>query len=169
MRALDIANALIVRHGTEDYLTNMKLNKLVYFAYADALRRGVKLFAEGVEAWPYGPVIPSVYRAFQTNGGRAVLCPESMTIPMDAAMAADETWERYGALTAIDLMSFSHRAGGAWGSSYDRDGAHSLITDADILASRDGVETPTGSPTLTDAIGRVGSDWAGALEILADK
>lgn len=40
MKVLDIANAIIKIHMRDSYLTNMKLNKLVYFAYANALQAG---------------------------------------------------------------------------------------------------------------------------------
>ena len=64
MKALDIANAFIVSHADDGFITNMKLNKLVYFAYATALRDGVTLFDDEIEAWQYGAVIPEVYSAF---------------------------------------------------------------------------------------------------------
>ena len=40
----------------------MKLQKLLFYAYAWYLAmRNDQLFAESVEAWPWGPVIPPVY------------------------------------------------------------------------------------------------------------
>lgn len=169
MRALDIANALIVRHGRTDYLTNMKLNKLVYFAYAESLRDGRRLFDEQIEAWPYGPVVPSVYHAFRSNGGRAILSPESPSVPAEAAAAADRVWAKYGFMTAIDIMGFSHRDGGAWANVFDERASHQTITDAAILSSGDGVDGPTRAGSVSDAIASAAIDWAEALEILADK
>lgn len=34
--AVDLANAIVDRYGGSGFVTNMKLNKLVYFAYAFA-------------------------------------------------------------------------------------------------------------------------------------
>ena len=38
--AIDLANAFVDGYAKSDYLTNMKLNKLVYFAYARYLKKG---------------------------------------------------------------------------------------------------------------------------------
>lgn len=169
MKALDIANALIVRYGGRDYLTNMKLNKLVYFAYADALRESGGIFEDPIEAWPYGPVVPSVYYAFCENGGRAILRPESTSFPREAMDAADEVWDRYGFLTAIDIMGFSHRCGSAWSKAFDGRGHHTRMTDEDILGSGDGIDLPMANSTVSEAIEASAADWAETLRLLADK
>ncbi|PST46242.1 hypothetical protein CPA40_06570 [Bifidobacterium callitrichos] len=47
MQSLDVANLLITRYGNEIELTNLKLNKLVYFAQAISLRKyGTPLFLQ---------------------------------------------------------------------------------------------------------------------------
>ena len=54
-------------------LTPMKLIKLVYIAYAWHLALHSKpLFNEKIEAWPYGPVIPSLYHEFKRFGNTRI-------------------------------------------------------------------------------------------------
>jgi len=46
-------------------ITPLKLQKLVYFAHGWYLGfTGEPLLNEGIQAWEYGPVIPSLYHDF---------------------------------------------------------------------------------------------------------
>ena len=50
-----------------DDLTNMKLNKLLYFAQGYYLKKyGRPLFDNAIEAWEHGPVVPEVYSAYKS-------------------------------------------------------------------------------------------------------
>ena len=53
--------------GTGDGITNLKLQKLVYYAQAWslALRNGTPMFSEPIEAWASGPVCRPLYRRFK--------------------------------------------------------------------------------------------------------
>lgn len=118
----------------------MKLQKLVYFAQGWHLALlGEPLIAGPVEAWPYGPVVPSLYHEFKHFGngeitGRATeldwgdggvgfadfrqVRPE---IPDDGSAESrharallDRIWEVYGPLTAIQLSNMTHEPGTPW-------------------------------------------------------
>ena len=55
------------------YLTPLHVNKLCYLTHGFVLgNTGHGAFHNDVEAWPYGPVIPEVYEAFQHYGRRPV-------------------------------------------------------------------------------------------------
>ena len=57
MNSIQVANAFILRHGSDIDITNLVLNKLVYFAQVESLREtGKPLFEDKIEAWSYGPV-----------------------------------------------------------------------------------------------------------------
>lgn len=52
-------------------ITNMSLNKLVYFAYERALvQYGRKLTNAKIEAWEHGPVFREIYRSFKDFGDK---------------------------------------------------------------------------------------------------
>lgn len=67
-----VANALIkmaYEDESREQMTNMKLQKLLYYEQAYHLARfGTPLFDDDIEAWQYGPVVPSVYDAFSASG-----------------------------------------------------------------------------------------------------
>jgi uncharacterized phage-associated protein len=72
MKALDIAGYFVslANNTPEHDLTNLKLQKLLYYAQGKYLvaNNGNTLFDDKVEAWQYGPVINDVYHAFKQCG-----------------------------------------------------------------------------------------------------
>lgn len=71
---VDIANYFIgFANETGDYVTNLKLQKLVYYAQAWYLANfGKPLFEDDFEAWVHGPVIPSLYRKYKKYGSAPI-------------------------------------------------------------------------------------------------
>ncbi len=168
MKAIDIANALIMNYADADYLTNMKLNKLVYFTYAKALQNGCTLFDDSIEAWAYGPVIPNVYKEFAHLGSGQITLPTSKEVPVEAASAAQDIWGVYGFLTAMDIVEFSHRDGSAWKATYTKGVYHIPINNSDIIASTDGIEKPRREGTFAEAMDEASKRWSHVLDMLAD-
>lgn len=75
MKAIDVAGMFIQRHGDSIHLTNLSLNKLVYFAQVESIRRtGEPLFDDEVQAWNYGPVEPEYIALSKSMGaGKSLL------------------------------------------------------------------------------------------------
>ena len=51
-----------------DFLTNKKLQKLLYYVEAWNLVYYESLIDEDFEAWVHGPVVPEIYRAYKNYG-----------------------------------------------------------------------------------------------------
>ena len=163
MKALDVANMFIQRHGKAQ-ITNLKLNKLVYLAQRDSLLRdGVALFDDAIEAWQYGPVVPSVYREFK-RFGRAPITSPTRPVPADprAELIVDATAAKYAKLTAFDLVNLTHAKGGAWDKAYS--------PDRDNVITLDAIEFSLGAVpergTLAAGIETVESAWPNALKMM---
>lgn len=126
--AKSIANVFISlgqRDGTP--VSNMKLQKLLYFAHALYLSAtGRPLIGESPEAWQYGPVYSSVYHEFK-NCGSAPITTLAMSMLPDrfewaVAPPVDQTtlsflesvWKTYGPLNAVALSALSHVPDGPW-------------------------------------------------------
>ncbi len=126
-----VANSFLVRgrgEGIND-IDPLKIQKLVYFfhgwflATRDALGVG-ELF----EAWPYGPVLSSLYHKFKINGSRPIegyandIDPATgqyrslMVNPEDTEFTDvfDRVWDRYKNLTGLTLSSLTHAPGTPW-------------------------------------------------------
>ncbi len=107
-------------------ITPMKLQKLVYYAHGwYAGYTGQPLINEAVEAWQYGPVIPSLYHEFKQFGsgpisGKAYEYDAGGVRP--AAPPADpeirtflqNVFASYGKYSGIRLSEMTHAAGTPW-------------------------------------------------------
>ena len=119
--ALAIANEFIrLGIGEGRPIDPMKLQKLVYLAHGWHLAfRNQPLISDAIEAWQYGPVIPSLYTQFRRYGARVITTPGSalQEIPVltdDVRALVQQVWKKYGGLSAIELSMFTHEAGFAW-------------------------------------------------------
>lgn len=107
-------------------LDPMKLQKLIYYAHGwYAGYRGEPLIDEAIEAWPYGPVIPSVYEEFKRFGAGAISAkackfvdgqPEEVAAPADPDVRAflHNIWKSYSRYTGIALSEMTHAQGSPW-------------------------------------------------------
>ena len=60
--ALNVAKYIIDKCTRENYpISNLQLQKILYYIQREFLQRGPKAFPEEIEAWQFGPVVPEVY------------------------------------------------------------------------------------------------------------
>ena len=167
MKALDVANYFIAKYGDRVAMTNLKLNKLVYFAQAMSLKQhGIPLFSDEIQAWDCGPVEPTVYRAFQQYGKNVIRHSEgSYETSAQLHEVAQQVMQTYGELTAFDLVRISHHEGSAWKSIYVPN-ANNAITYDLIHSSCDGTIDNVMDSTLTNGIAYTLETWPNTLRLL---
>jgi uncharacterized phage-associated protein len=154
-----VANCLLdTAHEQGIHLTNLSLQKLLYFSHAHFLVTYRKKLASGFfEAWKYGPVHPLVYDAFK-HEGRGFITSRAQKfnfverayeeIPAisdrSALVAAHVVLDRFGGMTAGQLVALSHAKEGPWSKVVDRaknDVALGLrISDDDTIAFYGGLK-----------------------------
>ncbi len=95
-----------------------------------------------VEAWKYGPVIPSVYYAFNHYKGQPITeTAKELSIKDDEAHyvepkaidkkeseVCDFVWSKYREMTDSELVTLLHGKGTPWGKVYEK-GKNNLIPD----------------------------------------
>jgi len=125
-----------------DTVSPMKLQKLVYYACGWYMGyTGQPLINEAIEAWQYGPVIPSLYREFKQFGSGPITkkatefngsmdFPE-VPVPHDAGLRSflENVWNGYGAYTGTKLSEMTHAAGSPWDITWKKSGG---ATNTDI-------------------------------------
>jgi uncharacterized phage-associated protein len=112
-------------------LTNLKINKLLYYAQGHYLARtGKPLFDAQIEAWGLGPVIPEVYHEYKSRCKDVIinakqykssLTDEEFNVLLDVAA-------EYGKYTAAYLVNKTHAPGTPWAKTP----GGSIISIADI-------------------------------------
>jgi uncharacterized phage-associated protein len=118
-----------VEEDVGDGISNLKLQKLVYYAQAYHLAMYDKpLFAEQVEAWEHGPVIPGLYREYREYGSGNIPPPDDFD-PSDydaqATELMDEVYEVFGQYSAWKLRNLTHQER-PWSEAYV-DGARGRV------------------------------------------
>lgn len=109
-------------------LTPMQVNKLVYLAHGWNLGvYGRPLIPESVEAWKYGPVIPSIYHRLKHFKGNPVTdilrgTPQGENIPI-----LEKIWQSYGQFTGLQLSTVTHESGTPWHIAWHAMGAKDMI------------------------------------------
>jgi uncharacterized phage-associated protein len=136
-------------------LSPMKVQKLVYFAHGWYLAlTGEPLINEPVEAWKFGPVIPSLYHILKPYGSTDIAEPltddpfhvfvddEVHEYSIDDGYNPDENahakkivkriWDVYGGFNAVQLSNLTHNEDAPWSQTLDKDKKHTVI-DQDLI------------------------------------
>jgi len=101
----------IVCEEEGDFITNLKLQKLLYYAQGFHLAiLGSRLFDEEIYRWMHGPVVPEIYRAFKEYGAGPIACPKEALsqLPDETRQVLDEVFAVYGQFTAWTLRNMTH-------------------------------------------------------------
>jgi uncharacterized phage-associated protein len=99
----------------EALLSNLKLQKLLYYAQGHYLARsGGPLFPDRIEAWAHGPVVAGVYHEYKGFGKDPVVLADEdefewSDIDGDTTDLLIEVWEAYGQFGAWKLREMTHR------------------------------------------------------------
>lgn len=93
-----------------EYITNLKLQKLLYFVQAMCLLIfGKKAFPEKILAWSYGPVINEVYQQYKQNHASEINSESNIkNVSSGLYKIIEEVINSYGSIEANKLIDFTH-------------------------------------------------------------
>ncbi len=120
--AIDIANAIIHIYNskvdelvknyniTPEYITNLKLQKLLYFVQALCLMIfGERAFPEKILAWSYGPVVNEVYQKYKKNhSGELSYNGSCKNLSTGLLEVIKRVINSYGSYDVNKLIDFTH-------------------------------------------------------------
>jgi len=141
-RAETVANFFIGK-GLESGrpVTNLKLQKLVYFAHGWYLALTDKpLIDSTIEAWRFGPVVNSLYHGLKEYGMNPITSKLSLFPYNSDRISSIDTefldfiWELYKDFSAEQLVNFTHEAGSPWSDI--------IVSNGGINSIRRGVDIP---------------------------
>ena len=95
--------------GVAEGITNLKLQKMLYFAQAAHLSMyGKPLFEDEIEAWKFGPVVRSVYDQYKANGNSPIAECVGIKLEDDLESFLESVWSIYGKYSASELVQITH-------------------------------------------------------------
>ena len=128
--ALDYSKYAVCKCIEEKHpISNLQLQKILYFIQKDFLLKGLVAFPDYFEAWRFGPVIPNVYYYFCSFGAMPITIKESnFDVPYVNLKAVNDIIVEKRELNPWDVVEETHKKGGAWDLTY-RNGAgnHHII------------------------------------------
>lgn len=123
LTCFDVADYFLSLQSEEtgDALSNLKLQKLVYYAQGFWLAiKGEPLFNEKIEAWMHGPVVPELYRHYKEYGSNAIPVPGNINFSkysQEQIELFDEIYATYGQYSAWKLRDITHEEA-PWVNNY---------------------------------------------------
>ena len=116
LSARDVAHYFLTAQGkvsSGEAITNLKLQKLCYYAQGLALARfGRPLFFDDIQHWQHGPVVPALWREYQ-EFRTAPIPPPTHPLSLnrfdaETRSVLDSVIGIYGALSAWELRNMTH-------------------------------------------------------------
>lgn len=113
----DVAQYILAKQDVDagDTISNMKLQKLVYYAQGFCLAMtGNPLFPEEIQAWEHGPVSQDLYHVYKAYGAGSIPPPEKPIEEISAGFSEeqleviDEVLDVYGQFSAWKLRNLTH-------------------------------------------------------------
>ncbi|HTB93927.1 MAG TPA: type II toxin-antitoxin system antitoxin SocA domain-containing protein [Candidatus Sulfotelmatobacter sp.] len=98
-----------ISHEQHSPITNLKLQKLLYYAQAWHLVffSGEPFFDDSIEAWVHGPVIPPIFRQYKEFRWKTIT-DVSVVLSQEIRTHLDLVWKAYGKFDASQLERLTH-------------------------------------------------------------
>lgn len=117
--AMEIAKYVVTKCTDDGHpISNLQLQKILYYIQKEYLKSGDIAFGEDIEAWRFGPAVPIVYYEFAGSGAMPIIVRYDVNLNFEDKKRMDKIIEEKILLNPWDLVSDCHRDGGAWSSVY---------------------------------------------------
>lgn len=105
-------NRYLMNEEDSDYISNLKLQKLLYYAQGVFLAvNNEALFSDSIVAWKHGPVVESIYHDYKQNGSNGIVFDEEFNFD-DFSEAENnllkEVYDVFGQYSAWRLREMTH-------------------------------------------------------------
>lgn len=128
-KAIDIAKYIINKCTSDTHpISNLQLQKILYYIQKDFLQSGDEAFEDEIEAWQFGPVVPDVYYHYCGFGSLPILMNYHTNISPSDISKIDPIVEKKRLLNPWDMVEDTHTEGKAWSQIYNNGvGDHRII------------------------------------------
>ena len=133
--ALEIAKYVIDKCTRDEQpVSNLQLQKILYYIQKTFLKNGTEAFEDEMEAWQFGPVVPNVYYHYCGYGAMPIsITKENFTILSSDASYIDKIVEEKRVLDPWDLVAETHKEDGAWAKIYRKGLGNHCVIPTDLI------------------------------------
>lgn len=138
-KAIDLANYIVDKCIKDDTpITNLQLQRILYFVQKDFLKRGYQAFSDDIEAWRCGPVVPNVYFYFCGFGAMPISISRG-SIPnlTSDKNVIDNIVEVKRSLAPWEVAKETHKTTGAWSKVYNSGKGNQCIIPIGLIKEMD--------------------------------
>ena len=117
--ALDVAKYIISKCTKERKpISNLQLQKILYYIQKEFLDMGFRAFREEIEAWQFGPVVPVVYKRYCGFGGSPISVQYDIDLNECDTDIINPIVRIKRELNPWDMVEETHQKGKAWDLIY---------------------------------------------------
>ena len=129
--AINISKYIVTKCNDDNCpITNLQLQKILYYIQKEFLDKGLESFEEEIEAWRFGPVVADVYYTFFRYGAKPITAIfADIEISNEHQPTIDRITNDKRKLSPWALVEDTHKVNSAWYKTFDNgSGYQSVIT-----------------------------------------
>lgn len=121
-KAKSVAN-YVIAYGMKigHPVSNLQLQKILYYIQVHFLKeKGIPFFKDEIEAWQFGPVIPTVYYQYAAWGPAPITMFKTQKIDLEQEEKKDleQIVKGKAVLSLLEIVADTHKKGKAWDLYY---------------------------------------------------
>ncbi len=133
MKAMELVYYIIeYSKHVGDLVTNLRLQKLLYFIQKEHLRQpqGDPAFEDDIFAWQYGPVVPNVYYEFSRYASTPIINVEKIgDIDYSIETSIETVVKKYKKVPTWKLVQLTHSPNSPWSKTLENGDSCVILLD----------------------------------------
>ncbi len=135
--AMDVSRYIIDKcMGDKFPVSNLQLQKILYYLQKEFLKRGGRLFNDDFVAWQFGPVIEEVYYNYSIFGSMPIRRRFDIDLDQKVKAVIDPIIAAKRRMDPWELVRETHKKNGAWDMIYREGEGNGKIISKKLIASR---------------------------------
>ena len=139
LTALDLSKYIVSKCANDGHpISNLQLQKILYYIQKDYLLSGSQAFSDDIEAWQFGPVVPNVYYYYSGFGAMPIslVTSNSHSFASEDMSRIDSIVIAKRDLNPWDMVSETHKSGGAWDDVYNNGQGYRGIISPELIKKK---------------------------------
>lgn len=137
MDASNLARYIVTKCTKENApISNLQLQKILYYIQKAFLKQHMVAFFDDIEAWQFGPVVPTVYYLYCGFGASPIrmIYADINSPELSDRQTVDTIVEEKRELSPWDMVEDTHKQNGAWDQIYRSGKGNHQVIPRELIA-----------------------------------